>query len=232
MRQAGLAGAWLPAGVRAGPAPAEPRRQVEAQLMGARRHGCTIRNLNGRTLAQRPDSHGPRRTRSGLHRPLRVIDLGAPAAQLRSMARLTLPQLERHLFAVADILRGKMDASEFKEFIFGMLFLERCSDVFEEQYDAINAKNLARRGEAEAKKRAESKAQYADTFYVPPSLATWCGSWCCSRSPSPSNVCTTRAADRAACSSSRARTSRSTPARARRSGSTARTTTVVSAIHD
>ncbi|MFB4166878.1 type I restriction-modification system subunit M [Virgibacillus sp. JSM 102003] len=53
------------------------------------------------------------------------------------MSKLTLPQLEAHLWESANILRGSIDSSDYKNYIFGLLFLKRLSDDFVETAETI-----------------------------------------------------------------------------------------------
>jgi type I restriction enzyme M protein len=67
----------------------------------------------------------------------------APAAEQielsLSAGKLTIDALERYLWSAADILRGSIDSSDYKGFIFGLLFLKRLSDRFEEECEALVA---------------------------------------------------------------------------------------------
>ncbi|MXW76585.1 MAG: SAM-dependent DNA methyltransferase [Acidimicrobiaceae bacterium] len=51
-------------------------------------------------------------------------------------ARISQSQLESYLWGAATLLRGTIDAGEYKSFIFPLLFLKRLSDVFDEEYEA------------------------------------------------------------------------------------------------
>lgn len=49
---------------------------------------------------------------------------------------VTLNQLESHLWKAANILRGPVDAADFKTYVFPLLFFKRVSDVHDEEYAA------------------------------------------------------------------------------------------------
>ena len=54
---------------------------------------------------------------------------------------VTLSQLESHLWEAANILRGPVDAADFKTYVFPLLFFKRISDVHDEEYQAALAES-------------------------------------------------------------------------------------------
>jgi type I restriction enzyme M protein len=69
--------------------------------------------------------------------------------------KLSLSKLEHHLYSAADRLRQEgLDAATYKDYIFGLLFLKRCSDVFDAERESITERN-------------RENPDYYDTFFVP-----------------------------------------------------------------
>jgi type I restriction-modification system DNA methylase subunit len=61
---------------------------------------------------------------------------------LDNPTKITFDFLKAHLWSATDILRGSLDASEYRQPVMALLFLKRLNDTFEENAEKLIKKDM------------------------------------------------------------------------------------------
>ncbi|EGR1040967.1 SAM-dependent DNA methyltransferase [Vibrio cholerae] len=81
-----------------------------------------------------------------------------------AVEKISLEELKTWLWGSANIMRGTVDSSDFKNYIFGLLFLKRLSDVFDERVEAVMEEEGCSAEEAMALIQEDNPEQFVPVY--------------------------------------------------------------------
>ncbi|MBM5071121.1 SAM-dependent DNA methyltransferase [Vibrio parahaemolyticus] len=81
-----------------------------------------------------------------------------------TVEKISLEELKTWLWGSANIMRGTVDSSDFKNYIFGLLFLKRLSDVFDERVEAVIEEEGCSAEEAMALIQEDNPEQFVPVY--------------------------------------------------------------------
>jgi len=92
--------------------------------------------------------------------------------------KTTLEDLEKNLWKAYTVLAGRSNFSEYKEFLFGMLFLKWTNDLFEVRYAELKQELEAKRlSQNELESELNNPENYKGKYFYIPEGARWSQAW-------------------------------------------------------